>query len=928
MFDKGGRIIKGIHPRNAWVPVQPNDKGKVRFYVEAAANPEVLRSRSFAPTSVGRKQTADPTPLYRLARADLVEVHHEVRELIADVVTLLGLAEVLPETAARAWTVLRALDEAMDALDLADIVGTAAAARAVLAPALAVRAAEGTHEISAIGHAHIDSAWLWPVRETRRKVARTVADVLHLAESRPGVVFALPAAQHGAWLEEDQPDLFARLQAAVAAGAVVPVGGMWVEPDGNLLAGESVCRQLTFGARWFAERLGHRCDEVWLPDSFGYSAALPQLARLAGMRWMLTQKISWNEVDRFPHHSFLWEGIDGTRIFTHFPPADTYSSELTSVDLTRAASAFADKGRARRSLLPFGYGDGGGGPTREMFAQADRVADLDGSPRVRVESPAAFFERAEAEHRDPSVWVGELYLERHRGTFTSQARTKAGNRRCEGLLREAELWWTSVALRGLSDYPAQALDRLWRQVLLGQFHDILPGSSIGWVHDEVERTHAEVEAELEDLITRALALLCNEGEAPQDADADGPTEWVSFSADPLAGDGVALGGTAYLGDSEPSAPAVTVVATGTAAVLDNGRLQVTIDARGLVTSVRDLAADRELIPPGTVGNLLQCHPDLPNAWDAWDLDPFYRNTVVDLTEVDELGVQTLNDGSAEVRVVRPLGTRGSQATQTLSLAPGAEHLDIEVEVDWRERDTILKLAWPLDVHTPRRASDPVRVRHAPHPREHHVGPLSLRGSRAAVGARRRARLRHRHRQRPHLRLGRQPQRPHRWRDVRDGAGEPAARLAVPRPGRRPRHPPLRFPPRPRRRRRWCRRRGVCRRPPAARRRGPGRAAYRARRARRGGGGRDGQTRRGRQWRAGRAALRAPRPPCRSDLGPRAGRAPGPRPSARGRPARATPGHDRPAIGRSRPRRVRQPALGAGAFPDPHRENFDEILNIL
>jgi alpha-mannosidase len=186
-----------------------------------------------------------------------------------------------------------------------------------------VRAPEGSHEISAIGHAHIDSAWLWPVRETRRKVARTVADVLHLAGSRPGVVFALPAAQHGAWLEEDQPELFARLQEAVAAGAVVPVGGMWVEPDGNLLSGESVCRQLTFGARWFGEHFGHRCEEVWLPDSFGYSAALPQLARLAGMRWMLTQKISWNEVDRFPHHSFLWEGIDGTRIFTHFPPADT-----------------------------------------------------------------------------------------------------------------------------------------------------------------------------------------------------------------------------------------------------------------------------------------------------------------------------------------------------------------------------------------------------------------------------------------------------------------------------------------------------------------------------------------------------------------------------------------------------------------------------
>ncbi len=705
VFDKAGRIVKGIHPRNAWVPVQVSDKGKVRFFVEAAANPEVLRARSFAPTLVGRKQTADPTPLYRLARADLVDVHPEVRELIADTVTLLGLAEVLPETATRAWTILRALDEAMDALDLADVVATAPAARAVLAPALAVRAPEGSHEISAIGHAHIDSAWLWPVRETRRKVARTVADVLHLAGSRPGVVFALPAAQHGAWLEEDQPELFARLQEAVAAGAVVPVGGMWVEPDGNLLSGESVCRQLTFGARWFAEHFGHRCEEVWLPDSFGYSAALPQLARLAGMRWMLTQKISWNEVDRFPHHSFLWEGIDGTRIFTHFPPADTYSSELSAIDLARAESAFADKGRATRSLLPFGYGDGGGGPTREMLAQADRVADLDGSPRVTRQSPAAFFERAEAEHRDPSVWVGELYLERHRGTFTSQARTKAGNRRCEALLREAELWWTTASLRGLGDYPAETLDRLWRQVLLGQFHDILPGSSIGWVHDEIEQTHVEAAAELESLIAAALDLLANpagptERGAQEAAEpADIPAEWVSFSADPLAGEGIALGGTAYLGDGEPSVPAVTVVATGTAAVLDNGRVQVTVDARGLVTSLLDLAADRELLPPGTVGNLLQCHQDLPNAWDAWDLDPFYRNTVRDLTEADELGVESLADGSAQVRVVRPLGSRGSRATQTLTLAPGAAHLDVAVDVDWCERDTILKLAWPVDVHT-------------------------------------------------------------------------------------------------------------------------------------------------------------------------------------------------------------------------------------
>ncbi len=727
VVDTSGRIVKGLHPRNAHVPVKSGGgkakdkgkdkgkgrievqgKGKVQFYVEAAANPEVLRSRSFAPTALGRKATAGSEPIYRLARADLVRPDRQVTELIADIVALLGLAEVLPESSTRTWSILRALDEAVDALDLADVPATAAEARARLAPVLAVRAAEGTHTISAVGHAHIDSAWLWPIRETRRKVARTVADVLHLAESRPGLVFALPAAQHGAWLAEDHPELFARLRRAVAAGTVVPVGGMWVEPDGNLLSGESVCRQLALGARWFRDELGHRCEEMWLPDSFGYSAALPQLARLAGLRWMLTQKISWNEVDRFPHHSFLWEGIDGTRIFTHFPPADTYSSDMSAADLARAERGFADKGRAGGSLLPFGYGDGGGGPTREMLAQIDRVADLDGSPRVLVEAPAAFFARAEATHVDPSVWVGELYLERHRGTFTTQARTKAGNRRCEALLREAGIWWASVALRGLGDYPHERLDALWRQVLLGQFHDILPGSSIGWVHDEIERTHAALAVELEDLVTEALDRLAgSEGPEPVNVDPVDPQpvhlepeDRVAFFADPCAGTGRALGGTAYPADPVDSADCapVRVLAIGTTAILDNGRLRVAVDVHGLVTSLVDQAADRELIPPGSVGNLLQTHPDYPNAWDAWDLDPFYRNVIRDITEVDDLSVQSLEDGRAQLRVVRTFG-RGSSATQTLTLAPGAGHLDIEVEVDWQERDTVLKLAWPVDVHT-------------------------------------------------------------------------------------------------------------------------------------------------------------------------------------------------------------------------------------
>ncbi len=715
VFDRDGAIVKGLAPRNSWIPVRLSDKGRFRAYVEAAANPQIPLGR---PSPLGDKSTAGTEPIYRLARADLVEVHTEVRELIADIVALDGLAKSLPDSSARAWQVLRALDEAIDALDLGDIAGTASAARAVLAPALAQPAAASAHRISAIGHAHIDTAWLWPVRETRRKVARTVANALDLAAREPGFVFALPAAQHCAWLQEDHPQLFARLREAVADGSVVPVGGMWVEPDANLPGGESICRQLTFGTRFFAEALGVSSEGMWLPDSFGYSAALPQLAELAGLRWMLTQKISWNEIDRFPHHTFWWEGLDGTRIFTHFPPADTYNADLSGGQLAHAADNFADKGRSGCSLVPFGYGDGGGGPTREMLAQARRVADLDGSPRVVLESPSAFFTQAQATHRDPAVWVGELYLERHRGTFTTQAQTKRGNRRNEHLLHEAELWSATAAVRGRLDYPYDELDELWRQVLLAQFHDILPGSSIAWVHADAEALHEQVAGRLDALIEAAQAALADslapepepelqpqpgaraESELEPEPQPQSPPDvgpdpgLVRFDANPLAAHG-ALAGTAYA----PGSPeTVTVAAAGTAAVLDNGLLRVGVDARGLVTSLLDVRADRELLPPGSVGNVLVLHQDLPRAWDAWDIDLSHRATARELTDLETLDVHSDDaDGSASLRVQRRLGD--SRVVQTIALRPGQAWLDVRVDVDWHEHDTLLRLAWPIDVHT-------------------------------------------------------------------------------------------------------------------------------------------------------------------------------------------------------------------------------------
>ncbi|NLE97210.1 MAG: alpha-mannosidase, partial [Propionibacterium sp.] len=346
-------------------------------------------------------------------------------------------------------------------------------ARAELAEVLSRPAAASAHELFAVGHAHIDSAWLWPVRETVRKVARTCSNVLDLMDQHDDFVFAASSAQQYAWIQEHRPELFERMRRRIREGRFVPVGGMWVESDTNLPGGEGLVRQFVHGTRYFREQFDVDTSIVWLPDSFGYTAALPQIMAQAGARWFLTQKLSWNETNRVPHHTFLWEGLDGTRIFTHFPPADTYGSDVGMADLARAEGQFAEKAGATSSLLPFGYGDGGGGPTREMLARARRSADLEGSPKVRLASPEQFFAHAEEEYPEPPVWSGELYLEFHRGTYTSQARTKRGNRRSEALLREAELWASTAALRVGAPYPYEELRRLWETVLLLQFHDIL-----------------------------------------------------------------------------------------------------------------------------------------------------------------------------------------------------------------------------------------------------------------------------------------------------------------------------------------------------------------------------------------------------------------------------------------------------------------------
>ncbi|MGW4790140.1 alpha-mannosidase [Streptomyces sp. NPDC004230] len=687
-----GTPLKAVNPLNQYVPIADPAVGgeEIHYLVEAASNPDILAGGFARPTPLGDVLTAGDKPLYTFRRADVAVLDEDVWHLDLDLQVLRELMAELGEHDPRRHEILHALDRAMDVLDLDDVSGSAAAVRAVLGPVLARPAHASAHTVSGVGHAHIDSAWLWPIRETKRKTARTFSNVTSLADEYEEFVFACSQAQQYEWVRDNYPRVWARIQESVKKGQWAPVGGMWVEADGNLPGGEAMARQLVHGKRFFIEHFGVETKGVWLPDSFGYTGAYPQLAKLAGNEWFLTQKISWNQTNKFPHHTFWWEGIDGTRIFTHFPPVDTYNACFSGEEMARAVRNYQEKGSATRSLAPFGWGDGGGGPTREIMERARRLKDLEGSAKVVVERPDAFFEAAREEYPDAPVWVGELYLELHRATYTTQARTKQGNRRSEHLLREAELWATTAALHAPDwSYPYEKLDRLWKTVLLHQFHDILPGSSIAWVHREAEAEYARVAAELEELTAEAVAALGDGGPRVFNTSPYARAEVIRTPEGGTAYVEVPAGASAALtGGSAPAA----VTADGH--VLDNGLVRVEVAEDGTLSSVRDLRADREVL--ADPGNLLRLHTDLPNYWDAWDIDKHYRNRYTDLLEADSVTVVENDPLLGAIRVERTFG-KGSRITQTITLRAGSPRVDFETEIDWHETEKILKAAFPVDI---------------------------------------------------------------------------------------------------------------------------------------------------------------------------------------------------------------------------------------
>jgi alpha-mannosidase len=690
--------------------------GPLEIVLEAASNPAFPMRRMAAEGNLGSLRTAGTAPLYRLRAASLALRDREVFHLLLDAEVLLGLMTSLAPADKRRQRLLRELTAALDLIDLsspAAISRTAAVARAALVAPLARRNGDSAHRVIGVGHAHIDSAWLWPLRETVRKCARTFASAVRMIDEYPEYRFVCSQAAQYHWMETQYPSLFERIRDRVASGSWQPVGGMWVESDMNLPSGESIVRQLVHGQRYFESRFGARCAEVWIPDVFGYPASLPQIFRAGGCDRFVTQKLSWNKQNRFPHNTFWWEGLDGSRVLTHFPPVDTYNATVVGEEMVFSDRNFKDHGWSDWSLMPFGHGNGGGGPTREMIERARRFTDLDGAPRLMLGTTSDFFDEVEREAAAGAavpVWNGELYFEMHRGTLTSQVQTKVGNRRCERLLREAELWWATAhaAGRAQPDGLAAELDAIWKEVLLLQFHDIIPGSSITWVHDDAEASHTRLAARLESMVTEALdAVACGMSVANASsvdrtevvASADAPAGVASDDVQRLHDGTVAVVVTAPALAVTPVRPApITDRVTATEHSFANGFVAVSWNLAGDITSLIDVRAGREVLPTGETVRL-ELAPDHPVEYDAWDLEAWTRSLgeVVGADDGAVASVEVIDSGPlvASMRVRRTAGR--STVVQTLTLRAGSPRVDLSFDIDWHEDERLLSLVVPLDV---------------------------------------------------------------------------------------------------------------------------------------------------------------------------------------------------------------------------------------
>ncbi len=632
-------------------------------------------------------------------------------QLRLDLEVILDLVQTLPAGTARRMQVLRLASKALDSLPPER--GGVTAVREAMRKIFELGTDPATVDVNGIGHAHIDTAWLWPLRETVRKVARTFSSQIGLIKRYPGYKFGASQPQLYDFCKQQYPKLFAKVKQAVVDGSWEPQGGMWVEADCNVTGGESLVRQLLIGRNFYRDEFGVEVKNVWLPDVFGYSANLPQIMKTAGVDYFLTQKISWNRYNKFPHNTFIWQGIDGSEVLAHFPPEDDYNSQVRPSQLKKNESNNSEAGLINDAICLYGIGDGGGGPKEEYVERGLRCQNLNGCPKFHFAFAQPVLERMNESRSELATWFGELYFEMHRATLTTQANMKLWNRRAEEALRAAEMLCSAA---GIANYPVGEFDTMWKQLLCGQFHDIIPGSSINRVYAETIPVLKKIVADCKKLQTAAaakylddvkdVATFFNPSSTPFSGTVVLPEGWKNGSVKGAkldvqreADDYVAWLEvpaqsflTVELSKDEPEG-AVTSSIEGTV-VLENDEVRYVIDAHLHVLSCFDKTVGVETIQAGKLGNLINLYDDHPSVYDAWDYEEY-----VDCMKTAEVQVISIEKISGKVRtgVLAYMKLGESTFLQTAWLGKSGKRLDFVTDVDWRENHKIVRVEFPVAV---------------------------------------------------------------------------------------------------------------------------------------------------------------------------------------------------------------------------------------
>jgi len=638
-----------------------------------------------------------------LKQADVAFCNEDIRRIYYDFEFLISLMEGLSKDDQLFKRVEAVLEEAAGRLTgLSENILTEVSE--ILGKFLNQQSSQSRILISAIGHSHLDLAWLWPLRETRRKIGRTLSTVLELMERYPDYVYGISQPQLLVWVEEDYPDLYQRIKQKINAGRIEVQGAMWVESDTNLPTGESLVRQIIYGKKFWKEKYGLEIDNLWLPDVFGYSGALPQILKLSGVKYFSTMKLSWNSINKFPYHSFIWKGIDGSTVLTHMLPEATYNSPANPGSILKIMDNYHEKEVSGHALMAFGIGDGGGGPGAEHLERLKRMKNMTGLPRVMQRKIADFFSDWASQSEMFPTWEGELYLEKHQGTYTTESLSKYYNRKMEINLRKMEIISVLSMIYKGQTYPTARLEGLWKEVLLYQFHDILPGSSIKRVYDESWKRYSFMFNETGHYIQEAeKGLIRIFGFIPVETDTGinedsaiiafnalswAISKWISYKTRWARMTIPSMGYAVKKFDKNDN-PGCNL--TWNSSSMGNEFIRIQFSNDGSIISVFDKENNYEVIIAGSKGNKFSVYKD---EGDAWDFPEDYRTGETDQLVLSESFVER---NGPQVITHQIYTYAKSILKQDIILRDGERRIDFRTKISWFETGKMIRTSFPVDI---------------------------------------------------------------------------------------------------------------------------------------------------------------------------------------------------------------------------------------